>query len=122
MDGLGARHHSVADAVLEVPLTRTALGVDEDTLTPLGKAVLRAVDHAPLDRIAKGRQARQDDCEVAPTLLSGALEEPVDVLEHAVAGVVRRLGKLDAKEAIDVPPQDALLALNACGLREWASD
>lgn len=85
----------MADAVLEVPLTRTALGVDEDTLTPLGKAVLRAVDHAPLDRVAEVCKARQDDGEVAPTLARRTLGEPVHVLVEAV------LWMLELEEPVD---------------------
>ena len=50
------------------------LAIDVDALAALGRSVLRAVDHAPLNAVPQGRQAGEDDREVAPALTGGALE------------------------------------------------
>jgi len=113
LDGERLGHDARRQPPFEVPSALRLLGVDVDALPPLGKAVLRAVHHAPLDRVAEGSEAREDDREVAAALGDGALEQPVDVLQQDIAGC-----PLEAEEAVDVPPQDALLALDATRHRE----
>ncbi len=70
----------------------------------------------PLGGVAGVGQAREDDREVAATFFGRALEQTVDVLEDGVAGL------LEVEEAVNVPPQDALLALDAPGRGEGLRD
>src|SRR5205823_208034 len=77
----------------------------------LREAVVRRVDGAPLDAIARVREAAQHDAEVAAALRRRRAEEPIYVLQEDV------VGPLGLEDAIDLPPQDALLAVDALRLR-----
>ncbi len=105
-------HDAAAHALGKVGIAGILLAEDVDALAALREAVLGGVDHAPLDRVAEVGEAAQDDGEVAPALGRGGLEQAVDVLEKAEAGI------LHLEEVVDIPPQDALLALDAVGLVE----
>ena len=108
LDRQRPRHHAGRNPVLEVPPPPGVLCEDVGALPPLREAVLGAVHHAPLHGVAERGQAREDNREIAAALGHGALEQSVDVLEQHVPR-----GALEAEEPVDIPPEDALLALDA---------
>ena len=117
----GAGHDAVLEARLDRPVG-VSLGKDVDALAALGESVLGAVDDAPLDRVTALGEAGEDDREVAAALGGGTLEQAVDVLEETIARRVLAPIVLELEEAVDVPPKDALLALDTVRLGERASD
>lgn len=114
--GEGLRHNTVMHAVSKIDLTGVLLAEDVNALATLGKPVFRRVDDAPFDGVIEVGEATQDDGEVAPTLRCRRLEQTVNILKEAKAGL------LHLEEVIDVPPKDALLALDAVRLIERTGD
>ena len=112
--GEGLRHNAVIHAIGKIDLAGVLLAEDIDALAALGKPVFRRVDNAPFNGVIEIGEATQDNSEVATTLRCGRLEQTVNILKETEAGL------LHLEEMIDVPPKDALLALDAVRLIERA--
>jgi hypothetical protein len=109
------------EPLLEVPL-HIAFSKNVDAFPTLRKAVFGTVNDPPLHRIAKRSEAGENDSKISPSLFRWTLEKSVNVLEQAPVRIIRRFGKLDSQKAVDGPPEDALLAFNAIGMRERTSN
>src|SRR5579864_6746884 len=86
------------------------LSQDEDSTPSLWEAVVSRVDYAPFRSVAEVGKAPKDDCEVAASLRSGRLQQPVDVLKEKEARLFQ------CEQPVYLPPQDALLPDDAMGL------
>lgn len=85
---------------------------NEHASSSLRVPIVGRVDDTPLNGIAKIRKGRKDQCEVAAALASRGLQQSIHVLQKNVAGPV------GLKDSMNLPPQDALLALDAMCLIE----
>ena len=79
----------------------------EDTTAALREPVIGGVHHPPLGDVAQVREAGKHDRHVAAPLVRGRLQQSVDVLEEDGPGTSR------CDDAVDLPPQHALLPLDA---------
>ena len=75
-------------------------------------AVLCRVDNAPFDAVAERVEAREHNGEVAASLLSGRLQQAVNVLQNNI------LGGFEFECAVNVPPEHAFLTFNTVRLRK----
>lgn len=110
--GEGLRHNAVMHAIGKIDLAGVLLAEDIHALATLGEPVFRRVDYAPFNGVIEIGEAAQDDGEVTTALRCGRLEQTVNILKETEAGF------LHLQEVIDVPPKDALLALDAVRLIE----
>lgn len=110
--GEGLRHNAVVHAIDKIDPAGVLLAEDVNALATLGKTIFRRVDDAPFDGVIKVGEAAQDDGEVTTALRCRRLEQTVNILKEAEAGL------LHLEEVIDVPPKDTLLALDAVRLIE----
>ena len=78
----------------------------------LREPVVRGVDDPPLDLVAEVGEGHQHHREVPAALARRGLEQPVHVLEEQVRRALHR------QHPVDLPPQDALPALDAQRLVE----
>lgn len=110
--GEGPRHNAVMHAISKIDLAGVLLAEDINALAALGEPVFRRVDYAPFNGVIEIGEAAQDNGEVTTALRCGRLEQTVNILKEAEAGL------LHLEEVIDVPPKDTLLALDAVCLIE----
>ena len=104
-------HHTIGQALFEVPILIRSLGKNVYTAPLLREAVIRTVDNSPFDRVAERCKAGQNDCEIAATLANGALQQTVDILKQNETWPILKL-----KEPVDIPPENTLLTLDSTRL------
>jgi hypothetical protein len=93
---------------------------NEYASSPLRLSIVRRIDDAPLDVIAERRETAQNYREVAATLCARGIKEPVDVLEQDEARAIPLAQQ--GQKAVDLPPQNALIAYDALRLIERLRD
>ena len=84
-----------------------AICEDERAAAALHETVVGRIDDAPFDTVAEVPEGREDDAEVAPTLLGRRLQQAIDILKEDERRV------LGFERVVNLPPENALLALDA---------
>ena len=102
----------VGDTARQIPFRGVVFGVNVNALTLLRVTVLCRVDNAPFDAVTERVEAGEHNGEVAASLLSGRLQQAVNVLQNNI------FGGLKFERTVNIPPEHALLTFNAVRLRE----
>ena len=84
------------------------IGEDEGAAPPLCKAIIGCVDDTPFYTIAQRCATGKDDAEVAAPLACRGAQQPVHVFQEDKGW------PLGLHDVTDLPPKDALFALDAC--------
>ena len=88
-----------------------AIREDERAAATLHESIVGGIDDAPLHAVAEVPERSEDDTEVTTTLFGRRLQQAIDILKQDE----RRL--LGFERIVDLPPENALLALDALGSR-----
>ena len=88
-----------------------AIREDERAAATLHESIVGGIDDAPLHTVAEVPERSEDDTEVTTALFGRRLQQAIDILKQDE----RRL--LGFERIVNLPPENALLALDALGPR-----
>ncbi len=120
--GQGASQDTRAQQLVSRALVVPAESADdEDAAALLGEPVLGGIGDAPFDFISEVGERREHHREIAAALTSRRLDEAVDILEEQMPDGSTGC-ELQAKQSVNLPPEDALFAHEAVRLTKCAGD
>ena len=100
-------HHAFFCTVWQIPVIAGHFSKNVNAFASLVKPVFAAVHNMPFNRITQVSHARKDNREITAALRRRTFEQTINVLEQHV------LRLFQMQETIDVPPKNALLALDS---------